>query len=123
MSTVDEGGNHQLNFDDIVSGLKEVPATDGNNINKGPVETPAPKETTAEDSKEQIQEGADDELDSIVDEVTGEVEAGDNQENEETEESSEEPADGQETFKYTYDGEEFEPVSYTHLTLPTICSV
>ena len=106
-NNIDDSGNHSLDFESLVDQMVDVPATDGHNK-----EVEEPVETKNSEPTETIDEGTEDELDSILDEITGENdgEAGEDQEKEEetTEESSEEPDDGQETFKYKYDGEEYE---------------
>ena len=95
-NNIDDGGNHSLDFESLVDQMVDVPATDGHNQK---VEEPV--ETKNSEPTETVDEGAVDELDSILDDITGENdgEAGEDQEKEEetTEESSEEPDDEQET--------------------------
>ena len=111
MNNRDDLGNTTEDFESIVAGIAGVSSTDGNEINEPPVEE---KVVAKQDSEtaEEVVEDEKDELDSILDDLTGddEVEAGDDQEKEEEvseETSDEEPDEGEEVLTYKYDGEEF----------------
>ena len=100
MQNTDDGGNHSLNFEDLVGSIveDEVPVA----------EEPKVEDSKAEEPEVEVEE---DEYDSILDDLAedDDDEAGDKPEeaSNDTEEEAE-ADDGQETFKYKYNGEEFE---------------
>ena len=76
-NNIDDGANHSIDYETFVDAIVDVPATDGHNkvVEEKPVETKNSEPT------ETVDEDAGDELDSILDEITGENdgEAGEDQ--------------------------------------------
>ena len=99
MQNIDDGGNHSMNFEDVVGSIvtDEAPTE----------ETPQVKDSKTEEPEVEVEE---DEIDSILDDLTDDDddEAGDtpDEDSNDTEEESEE--DGGDTHLVKIDGEEHE---------------